>query len=90
MNLKIYTFTLGLLTVNYSAQLKDTLAEKMLVYQLPNGGWGKQLEDKSVVNYNLPVDKNLQKKESVIFFLCSMITEVFHNIIPIQGFTESR
>lgn len=62
MNLKIYTFTLGLLTANYSAQLKDTLAEKMLVYQLPNGGWGKQLEDKSVVNYNLPVDKNLLRK----------------------------
>lgn len=62
MNLKIYTFALGLLAVNYSAQIKDTLAEKMLIYQLPNGGWGKQLEDKSVVNYALPIDKNLLRK----------------------------
>lgn len=39
MNLKIYTLALGLLSVTYSAQIKDTLAEKMLIYQLPNGGW---------------------------------------------------
>ncbi|MFZ4929017.1 pectate lyase [Chryseobacterium sp. Mn2064] len=62
MNLKIYTFTLGLIAVQFSAQVKDTLAEKMLIYQLPNGGWGKQLEDKSTVNYNLPIDKNLLRK----------------------------
>lgn len=62
MNLKIYTIALGLLAVNYSAQMKDSLAEKMLLYQLPNGGWGKQLEDKSVVNYSLPIDKNLLRK----------------------------
>ncbi|MDR4954351.1 pectate lyase [Chryseobacterium sp. ES2] len=62
MNLKIYTLALGILTVNCSAQVKDTLAEKMLVYQLPNGGWGKQLQDKSVVNYNQPIDKALLKK----------------------------
>lgn len=62
MNPKIYIFALGLLAVNYSAQVKDTLAEKMLIYQLPNGGWGKQLEDKSVVNYSLPIDKNLLRK----------------------------
>ncbi|WP_415325597.1 pectate lyase [Chryseobacterium sp. MMS23-Vi53] len=46
----------------FSAQVKDTLAEKILLYQLPNGGWGKQLEDKSVVNYNLPLTKDLLKK----------------------------
>lgn len=62
MNLKICTLILGLTAVHYSAQIKDTLAEKMLVYQLPNGGWGKQLEDKSVVNYNLPIDKSLLNK----------------------------
>lgn len=45
-----------------SAQVKDTLAEKMLLYQLPVGGWGKQLNDKSVVNYTTPVDKNLLRK----------------------------
>lgn len=44
------------------AQVKDTLAEKILLYQLPVGGWGKQLSDKSVVNYNIPVDKNLLRK----------------------------
>lgn len=44
------------------AQVKDTLAEKILLYQLPVGGWGKQLNDKSVVNYTMPVDKNLLRK----------------------------
>ncbi|WP_426478955.1 pectate lyase [Chryseobacterium sp. CBSDS_008] len=62
MKLKIFTLALGLLAVHYSAQAKDTLAEKMMIYQLPNGGWGKQLVDKSVVNYTLPVDKALLKK----------------------------
>ena len=32
-----------------SAQVKDTLAEKMMVYQLPNGGWGKHNSDKKNV-----------------------------------------
>ncbi|SIS30452.1 pectate lyase, PelA/Pel-15E family [Chryseobacterium shigense] len=49
-------------TTIVSAQIKDTLAEKIVLYQLPVGGWGKQLNDKSVVNYNLPVDKNLLRK----------------------------
>ncbi|WEK69486.1 MAG: pectate lyase [Candidatus Chryseobacterium colombiense] len=62
MNLKIYVFAFGLTAVNLSAQVKDTLAEKMLIYQLPIGGWGKQLEDKSVVNYSLPLDKDLLRK----------------------------
>lgn len=62
MNLKIYTLALGILAAHCSAQVKDTLAEKMLIYQLPNGGWGKQLQDKSVVNYSLPIDKMLLKK----------------------------
>jgi PelA/Pel-15E family pectate lyase len=63
MNLKIYTLAFGLIVITLSAQVKkDTLAEKMLLYQLPIGGWGKQLNDKSVVNYNLPIDKNLLKK----------------------------
>lgn len=63
MNLKIYTLAFGLIVITLSAQVKkDTLAEKMLLYQLPIGGWGKQLNDKSVVNYNLLIDKNLLKK----------------------------
>ncbi len=49
-------------TTVVSAQMKDTLAEKIVLYQLAVGGWGKQLNDKSVVNYNMPVDKNLLRK----------------------------
>lgn len=62
MKSKLSIAVFSLITAVYSAQLKDTLAEKMLIYQLPNGGWGKQLDDKSVVNYNLPIDKDLLKK----------------------------
>jgi len=62
MKLKICLFAFGLIAVNLSAQVKDTLAEKMLMYQLPIGGWGKQLNDKSVVNYSLPLDKDLLRK----------------------------
>ncbi len=63
MKFNICTLALGLVSLNISAQIKkDTLAEKMMLYQLPVGGWGKQLEDKSVVDYSLPVDKNLLRK----------------------------
>ena len=62
MKIKLSIAVFSLTTAVFSAQVKDTLAEKMLVYQLPVGGWGKQLDDKSVVNYNLPLDKNLLKK----------------------------
>lgn len=62
MKFKISVIAASFITATFSAQVKDTLAEKMLVYQLPNGGWGKQLDDKSVVDYNLPVDKNLLSK----------------------------
>ncbi|WP_293900490.1 pectate lyase [Sphingobacterium sp. UBA5670] len=41
---------------------KDSLAEKMLQYQLPNGAWPKQLADKSVVDYRLPLTKELLQK----------------------------
>jgi PelA/Pel-15E family pectate lyase len=40
----------------------DTLAEKMLIYQLNNGAWPKQLEGGSVVNYSLPIDATLMVK----------------------------
>lgn len=62
MKFKISVIAASLITATFSAQIKDTLAEKMLVYQLPNGGWGKQLDDKSVVDYNLPIDKKLLAK----------------------------
>lgn len=63
MKTNICILILGLFTVSVSAQeKKDSLAEKILLYQLPVGGWGKQLEDKSVVDYNLPISKNLLQK----------------------------
>lgn len=40
----------------------DSIAEKMLVYQLNNGGWPKQLEDKSVVKYEYPLTEALLQK----------------------------
>lgn len=44
-----------------SAQVKDTLAEKMLIYQLPNGGWGKHMSDKKNVDYTQKIDAKLLK-----------------------------
>ncbi len=49
-------------TASQTAPKIDNLAEKMLVYQLSNGAWPKQLEDKSVVNYEAPLDEALLKK----------------------------
>ncbi|TYR37239.1 pectate lyase [Sphingobacterium phlebotomi] len=53
-----------LLVLSFSAfaQEKDSLAEKILIYQLPNGAWGKQLVDRKVVNYVLPLTKELLQK----------------------------
>ncbi len=51
----------SLATLSCSAQTKDTLAEKVLLYQLPIGGWGKQLGTKAV-DYSLPIDKELLTK----------------------------
>lgn len=53
-----------LFALSFSAftQEKDSLAEKVLVYQLPNGAWGKQLMDKKAVNYALPLTKELLQK----------------------------
>lgn len=48
----LLTITCSILLASCYAQMPtDSTAEKMLVYQLGNGGWPKQLEDKSVVNY---------------------------------------
>ncbi|MFY1047852.1 pectate lyase [Chryseobacterium sp. GP-SGM7] len=44
-----------------SAQTKDTLAEKMMIYQLPNGGWGKHNSDKKNVDYTAKIDSKLLK-----------------------------
>lgn len=40
----------------------DPIAEKMLIYQLSNGGWPKQLQDKSVVKYENTIDDVLLEK----------------------------
>ncbi|WP_316844766.1 pectate lyase [Pedobacter psychrodurus] len=46
----------------YAQQPTDSTADKMLVYQLGNGGWPKQLEDKSVVNYGATITPDLLAK----------------------------
>ena len=46
----------------YAQQSVDSTADKMLVYQLGNGGWPKQLEDKSVVNYDAALTPALLDK----------------------------
>ncbi len=61
MKSKIAILAFSFLSMACSTQTKDTLAEKVIIYQLPNGGWGKHLENKAV-DYSLPIDKNLLKK----------------------------
>ena len=61
MNLKLTIASFCLITSAFSAQVKDTLAEKMMVYQLPNGGWGKHNSDKKNVDYALKIDSKLLK-----------------------------
>jgi len=46
----------------YAQMPTDSTADKMLIYQLSNGGWPKQLEDKSVVNYDLALTPELKEK----------------------------
>lgn len=60
-DLKLTIASFCLITTVFSAQVKDTLAEKMLVYQLPNGGWGKHNSDKKNVDYTLKIDPKLLK-----------------------------
>jgi len=57
--LSIAVFCLAFSAV--SAQVKDTLAEKMMIYQLPNGGWGKHMSDKKDVDYRKKIDPKLLK-----------------------------
>ncbi len=47
----------------------DSVAERMLVYQLSNGGWPKQLHDKSVVKYEYHLtDVLLEKIKATSYF----------------------
>ena len=62
MKTVIITFFYVLIACSSFAQTKDTLSEKLLIYQLPNGAWGKQLNDGKAVSYNLPLDKALLEK----------------------------
>lgn len=62
MKNNITVLLLILLSTNFFAQSKDSLAEKILIYQLPIGAWGKHLVGGTTVNYEMPIDKNLLKK----------------------------
>lgn len=56
-----------------SAVKTDSIAEKMLVYQLSNGGWPKQLHDKSVVKYENPLTDALLAKIKATSYLHATI-----------------
>jgi len=59
----LLTMVCSTLLISCYAQFPtDSTAEKMLVYQLGNGGWPKQLEDKSVVNYEAGLSPALLEK----------------------------
>ncbi|TCD12952.1 pectate lyase [Pedobacter frigidisoli] len=64
MKIKILLSTICsiLLASCYAQMPTDSTADKMLVYQLGNGGWPKQLEDKSVVNYGATLTPELLAK----------------------------
>ncbi|WP_379963134.1 pectate lyase [Epilithonimonas sp. UC225_85] len=62
MRKKLISLLFSLLAGLTFGQIKDTLAEKLLLYQLPNGAWGKQLNDGIAVNYKLPLDQKLLEK----------------------------
>ena len=55
-NIKFYSVVFALFSLGVSAQVKDTLAEKIMIYQLPNGGWGKHTIDKKSVDYTKKLD----------------------------------
>lgn len=61
MKIRFFALTL-LISGVFASQTKDTLAEKLLVYQLPIGAWGKQLNDGKAVDYKLRIDKALLEK----------------------------
>ncbi|WP_131537537.1 pectate lyase [Pedobacter nototheniae] len=62
MKIKIrLSLALSCLLASCYAQLPtDSIADKMLIYQLGNGGWPKQLQDKSVVKYENPLTPELR------------------------------
>ncbi|MGM9476334.1 pectate lyase [Pedobacter sp. GSP4] len=64
MKIKIWLILIcsSLILSCYAQQPTDSTADKMLVYQLGNGGWPKQLEDKSVVNYGATITPELLAK----------------------------
>lgn len=53
--------TMAQTTAKNSGQI-DVVAERMLAYQLPNGGWPKQLVGGGVVKYDKPLDEALMAK----------------------------
>lgn len=51
----------------------DTIADKMLIYQLSNGGWAKQLKGGYVVKYETPIDDELMEKIRATTFIHASI-----------------
>ncbi|SFH42875.1 pectate lyase [Pedobacter insulae] len=49
-------------TANHGIVKTDSIAEKMLIYQLSNGAWPKQLTGGYVVKYETPIDEALMAK----------------------------
>lgn len=62
IKISLTAFCCILLASCFAQMPTDSTAEKMLVYQLGNGGWPKQLEDKSVVNYDAALTPQLLAK----------------------------
>jgi PelA/Pel-15E family pectate lyase len=58
---------------NQTAPKTDSLAEKMLVYQLSNGAWPKQLDGGIVVNYGLQLSDALLAKIKATSYLHATI-----------------
>lgn len=49
-------------TSNQATVTTDSIADKMLIYQLSNGAWPKQLIGGNVVKYEMPIDDALMAK----------------------------
>lgn len=61
MKMFLTLLLLALSGISYAQEVSDPVADRMISYQLNNGGWPKHLADKSVVNYSKPLTPALQK-----------------------------
>ena len=78
-NTFLFLICLGLIScataqnVTSTTQNRDLIAERMLVYQLSNGAWPKQLNGGSVVKYETPIDEELMIKIKATTYLHATI-----------------